>query len=144
MSYFTTIYWLPRMLYHYGNVIMSAMASQIASLTVVYSTVCSGADQRRPQSSVSQAFVRGIHRWLANSPHKRQVTRKMLSSDDVIMTTYWLIESVKKLMSFTSSFVTHHLIKWFSNLTPPLKNKHFSILVVTSTEKFRDFEKMTN
>ena len=30
-------------------------------------------------------FVRGIHRWLVNSPHKEPVTRKMCPFDDVIM-----------------------------------------------------------
>ena len=57
---------------HYNNVIMSAMASQITSLTIVYSSVYSGEDQRKHQSSASLAFVRGIHRWPANSPHKGQ------------------------------------------------------------------------
>ena len=41
---------------------MGTMASQITSLAIVYSTVYSGADQRKYQSSVSLAFVRGIHR----------------------------------------------------------------------------------
>ena len=36
---------------------MSAMASQITSLTIVYSTVYSYADERKHQSSVSLAFV---------------------------------------------------------------------------------------
>ena len=36
----------------------------------------SGTDQRKHQSSASPAFVRGIHRWLVNSPHKGQVTQK--------------------------------------------------------------------
>ena len=48
---------------HYSDVIMSATASQISSLTIVYLTVHSGADQRKHQSSVKLAFVRGIHRW---------------------------------------------------------------------------------
>ena len=65
---------------------MSAIASPITSLTTVYSTVYSGADQRKPQSSASLAFVRGIHRWPVNSPHKGPVTRKMFPFDDVIMT----------------------------------------------------------
>ena len=39
---------------------MNAMASQITSLTGVYSTVYSGADQRKHQISASLAFVRGI------------------------------------------------------------------------------------
>ena len=30
-------------------------------------------------------FVRGIHRWLVNSPHKGPVTRKLFTFDDVIM-----------------------------------------------------------
>ena len=57
------------------------MASQITSLTIVYSTVYSGADQRKHQSSASLAFVRGIHR----APHKGPVRRKMFPFDDVIM-----------------------------------------------------------
>ena len=59
--------------------------SQITSLTIVYSTVYSGADQRKHQSSASLAFARGIHRWPVNSPHKWSVTRKMFSFDGVIM-----------------------------------------------------------
>ena len=61
------------------------MTSQITSLTIVYSTVYSGTDQRKHQSSASLAFVREIHRWPANSPHKLPVTRKMFPLDDVIM-----------------------------------------------------------
>ena len=48
-------------------------------------TVYSGADQRKHQSSTSLAFVRGIHRWPVNSPHKWPVARKMFPFDDVIM-----------------------------------------------------------
>ena len=72
---------------HYGDVIMGAKASQLTSLTIVYSTVYSGADQRKYQSSVSLAFVRGIHRWLVNSPHKGPEPGKMFPFDDVIMVT---------------------------------------------------------
>ena len=53
---------------HCNDVIMSAMPSQITS-------------------SASLVFLRGIHRWPANSPHKGPVTRKMFLFDDVIMTT---------------------------------------------------------
>ena len=70
---------------HYTDVIMSAMASQITSVSIVLSTVCSGADQRKHQSSVSLAFVKAIHRSTVNSPHKGTVTRKMLPFNDVIM-----------------------------------------------------------
>ena len=68
---------------HYRDVIMSTLVSQITSLTVVYSTVYSGADQRKHQSPVSLAFVR----WPVKSPHKGPVTRKMFPLDDVIMIT---------------------------------------------------------
>ena len=59
---------------------MGVMASQITSLTIVYSTV-SGAYHSKQQSSASLAFVQGIHR----GPDKGPVTRKMFSFDDVIM-----------------------------------------------------------
>ena len=42
---------------HYGDAIMGTIASQITSLTIVYSTVYSGADQRKHQRSASLAFV---------------------------------------------------------------------------------------
>ena len=74
-------------IYSYNDVIIGAIASQITSLTIVYSTVYSGADQRKYQSSASLAFVRGIHRGPVNSPHKWPVTRKMSPFDDVIMDT---------------------------------------------------------
>ena len=64
---------------------MNTMASQITSLTIVYSSIYSGADQGKHQSSTSLAFVWGIHRWPVNSPHKGPVTRKIFSFDDVIM-----------------------------------------------------------
>ena len=76
---------------HYSDVIMGATASQIISLTIVYSTVYSYADQRKNQSSASLTFVRGIHRGPVNSPHKWPVTRKMFPFDDVIMS--WHISS---------------------------------------------------
>ena len=64
-------------LLHYDDIAMGAMASQITSLKIVYSTVYSGADQRKHQSSASQAFVQGFQRGLVNSPHKWPVTWKM-------------------------------------------------------------------
>ena len=64
---------------------MGSMASQITSLTIVYSAVYSGADQRKHQSSASLDFVRGNHRGPVNASHKWPVTRKMFPFDDVIM-----------------------------------------------------------
>ena len=45
----------------------------------------SGTDQGKYQSSASLAFVRGMHRWPLNSPHKGPVTRKMFPFVEVIM-----------------------------------------------------------
>ena len=70
---------------HYNGVIMSATASQITSVSRVYSYAYSGADQRQHLSSASLAFVRGIHRGVVNSPHKESVTRKMFLFDYVTM-----------------------------------------------------------
>ena len=80
---------------------MSSMASQITCVSIVYWPVCSEADRRKHQSSALLAFVRGIHRWPVNSPHKWPVTQKMFSFDDVAMKsltssppylaeTYWI------------------------------------------------------
>ena len=70
---------------HYRDVIMGSIVSLITSLTSVYSTVHSGADQRKHQSSASLAFVWGIHRIPVNSSHKWPVTRNMSPLVDVIM-----------------------------------------------------------
>ena len=70
---------------HYSDIIMGSMASQITSITIIYSSVYSGADQRKHQSSTPLAFVLGIHRRPVSSPHKGPVTRKMFPFDDVIM-----------------------------------------------------------
>ena len=76
-----------------------AIVSPITSLTIVYSTIYSGADQ----SSVSLAFVKGIHRWSVNSSHKGPVTRKMFPFDDVFM------HNIKGL-SWTAKWTFLHLI----------------------------------
>ena len=69
---------------HHNEVIMSAMVSHITSLTIKHSSL---------------AFVRGIHRWPVNSPHKGPVTWKMFPFDDVIMT---LIKKTTRIASFIS------------------------------------------
>ena len=70
---------------HYSDVMMSTMTSQITGVPIVCSTVGSDVDERKHQSSVSLAFVRGIQRSPVNSPHKRPATRKMFPFDDAIM-----------------------------------------------------------
>ena len=72
--------------FHYTDVIMGMIASQITSLTTIYSD----ADQRKYQSSASLAFVSGFHRRPVNSPHKGPITQKMFPFDDVIIQKVWL------------------------------------------------------
>ena len=71
--------------YHYSNVTMSTMASQITNLMIVHSTIYSGTNQRKHHSSTSLVFVRKIHRWPVNSPHEGPVMRKMFPFDYVII-----------------------------------------------------------
>ena len=71
-------------MFHYNGVIMSAMASQNTNGSVVCLAVYSGGDQRKHQNSASLAFVREIHRWPVDSPHKGPVTRIFFPFDDVI------------------------------------------------------------
>ena len=58
--------------YHYIDVIMGTIESQISSFTIVYSTVYSDPDQKKHQSFASLAFVRGIHRDLGIPPTNDQ------------------------------------------------------------------------
>ena len=124
---------------------MSAMASQITSLTIVYWTVYSirRRSKRKHQSSTSLAFVRGIHRWPVNSPHKWPVMRKMLPFDDVIkvLCHLWQAPNNSRSVNFASwrkVFVCFvytriptyfNIISWYINMT-------FICLIFTSHLSF--------
>ena len=58
---------------------MGPMASHITSLMIVYSAVYSGKDQRKHQSSVSLAFVLGIHLWPAEFPAQMAINAENVS-----------------------------------------------------------------
>ena len=111
---------------HYIDVIMTTMASQITSLTVVYSTVYSDADQTKHQSSGSLAFVWGIHRdrWMPRT--KGQLRGKcfhlMTSSwnPHKIVTphsspeTLWFTLPAKSLEYFEAQWKHSYLTFWFA------------------------------
>ena len=131
--FLNSIAWFRKDVFHYNDVIMGVAATQITSLSIAFSTVHSGADQRKHQSSASLAFVRGP----VNSPHRWPVTRKMFPFDDVIMlveVSSWSapahvrISNVKVPMytmrfcgmrsfilwkSFYGIFIPTHFHKWF-------------------------------
>ena len=99
---------------HYDDVIMTTMASEITSLTVVYSTVYSDADQRKHQSSASLAFVWGIHRdrWLPRT--KGQLCEKCF----YLMTSSWKCTVCCAFVRFPARL--DHLGCCLSCVTPPL------------------------
>ena len=90
------------MTFHYCDVIMSAVASQITSLTIVYSDT----DQRKHQSSASLTFARGIHRSPVNLPHKWPVMRNVSIS--------WRHHVPKSHMG--KDTISYHTISYISNL----------------------------
>ena len=107
---------------------MGTIASQITSLTIVYSTVYSHAYQRKYKSSASLAFVRGIHLRPVNSPHKLPVTWKMFRFDDVILLsklvmvlpkkqiTIWIIEQLGEVWPLHMCATLQHLLIWIVEL----------------------------
>ena len=80
---------------HYGDVIMGTMASQIPSLTIVYTTAYWGADQRKHQSSASLAFV---------SPGTGEFPAQMASNAENV-SIWW----------------RHHVITWTSDHLLPVE-----------------------
>ena len=106
--------WTNDGIFHYSDVIMGAMSSQMTGVSIVCTTVCSGADQRKHQSSASLAFVRGIHRSQVNSPHKGPVTGKLSPLDDVIMRNWtsgnkflWEFNQNKVQLKISSEKIDH-------------------------------------
>ena len=95
---------------HYDDVKMCSMASQITSLTIIYSTVYSGTDLRKHQSSASLAFVQGIHRGPVNSPHKWPVTRKCFH----LMTSSWSVYLQSRYQPWLVMLITKHQVEFSS------------------------------
>ena len=87
---------------HYSDIIMSVMASEITSVSVVYSTICLGPDHRKHQSSASLAFVWGIHWWPVNSPHKWPVTRKISCHMIISVTSEVTLENMGQIFQGSS------------------------------------------
>ena len=83
---------------------MSAMVSQITSVSIVYLTVYSGADQTKHQSSASLVPVEEIQMWSGEFPHKGPVTRKAFPFDNDIISAIsccsgnYLYDALKKSM----------------------------------------------
>ena len=68
--------------------ITGAIASQITSLTIVYSIVYSDADQSKHQSSASLAFVRGIHRGPSTGEFPAQIASNVIMMPVEVQSVY--------------------------------------------------------
>ena len=130
----------------YSDVIMSTMAFQITSLTIVYTNVHSGADQRKYQSIASLAFVRGIHRWPVNYPHKGPVTRKMFPFDDAIISyRSWIfppashitIHNVQTALMNKVRNLGDHDIFWLWKISVNLKCLYITAKLFQTVFKFQ-------
>ena len=104
---------------------MGAMGSQITSLTIVYSTVHSGTDQRKHQSSALLAFVRGIHRRPVISPYKWPATRKMFPFDDVIM--------IHTHMCILYTYTSVHTCAWAKMNTSTFIHTYIHLCICTQS-----------
>ena len=116
----------PQTKYHYDDVIMTTMAAQITSVTVVYSTVYSDANQRNHQSSASLAFVWGIHRdrWIPRT--NGQLRGKCF---------HLMTSSCQSFASLTGPFLTAFTDRWIrltegqqsGKLFPAMASSWFSL-----------------
>ena len=108
---------------HYNDVIMSVMASQITNLVIVHSTVYSGADQRKHQSSASLAFVWEIHRWPAQRASNAEIIsiwwRHHVSachhctlSFALLLLHCLVLPYAIKLWAFYTSWISSHISKY--------------------------------
>ena len=111
--------------FHHNDLMISAMASKITSLTIVYSTVYSGTEQRKHQRCTSLAFGRGIH--------KGPVTQTMFPFDDVITCQFIIISPCATLIycqeKWTAGSLCHELWSYEASKTC----KHHSTLCIVST-----------
>ena len=102
--------------YHYCDVIMGTIASQITSFTIVYSTVYSGADQKIP----SKLRVTGL--CVGNSPGTGEFPAQMASNAEnvsiwwrhhVIIIHYWQVRvlTVIALLGISITVPPHKVLK---------------------------------
>ena len=95
--------WIYTCCLHYSDVTMGGMASQITSLTIVYSTVNAGTDQRKHQSSASLAFCAG------NSPVTDEFPAQRARNAENV-SIWWCHHMVKGSSTTTIQFVEQNFI----------------------------------
>ena len=86
------------------------------SVPIVCSTVCSGAVQRKQQSFVSLALVRGAYRRTMDSPDKGPATRKMFPFNDFIMVN--LSSKICLVVEPCTCMDSYRIVTWSMNGHP--------------------------
>ena len=158
--------------YHYSAVIMGTMASQITSLTIVYSTVNSAPIKENIKAPHHWPSWGEFTGWPVNSPHKGPVTRKMLPFHDVIMKLVWdgchstaLVKksTLAELIAWCSQTTSHYLSQCWprsmssygatrpqcvNTLRPEYDGRHFADYIVkcilVSKLLYFDFNQIKN
>ena len=97
---------------HYNDVIMGAIAYQITSPTIVYSTIYSGSDKKKHKSSASLAFVRGIHRWPVTGEFPAQ---KAINADFFYF--YLMTSSCLKILHMFAYMAYYHFAYLIAGVT---------------------------
>ena len=107
---------------------MGPVASQITSLTIVYSSVYSSAQIRALRYlPLRGGGGGGVHRCPVNSPHKRPVTRKMFPVDDVIIVPADVIDRLYiRHQNKTSKWTMRHvtLLRRYMNAAVSQNTEH--------------------
>ena len=89
---------------HYSDIMMGAIASQITSPTIFYSTDYSDAEQRKRQTPRHWPLCGEFLPGTGEFPHKWPVTRKMFPFDDVIMIKHNNAQTCAKLLECSIKF----------------------------------------
>ena len=113
--------WLPET--HYNDVIMGAMASQITSLTIVCSTVYSGADQKKTSKLPITGLCEGNSPVTGEFPSQR-------SSNTEHASIWWRHHGKGMFMHFhvTDTLVHMYIALWFYLFMNPLFTRHKGVI----------------
>ena len=119
---------------------MGAMASQITSLTIVYSNVNSGADQRKHQSSASLALCGDFPAQRASSAENVPIWWRHHAFNILLeVVAVWcqlisimILSIVDNMMKWSITDIKWNLTKKKKNRSPILQTRHCNICVTCS------------
>ena len=120
--------------HHYSDVIMSVMASQITGVSMVYFTVCLGADQRKYQSPAALVLCEGNSPVTGEFPSQRASDAEDVffiwwRHHDYISDTFWLTcclwTDASIFCQFTDTLHMKKKLKVYSNLFNTLTDNFF-------------------